>query len=56
MTFYVTELKECMGKVISEYPYIKVLSIPQQFNGQWRALAIVNESLCIIELKIKEKE
>jgi hypothetical protein len=51
----------CVGKIISEHPFVKLLSIPkceihETLPGiaieQWTALAQVNESLAIIEVKL----
>ena len=41
-------------KVISEEPYIKLLSNPHYVNGRWEAMAQINTSLCVIEVNIYE--
>lgn len=47
----------CINTIISETPYIKILSIPKQDkNGIWTALAQVNSSLAVVELKVTIKE
>lgn len=59
------ELKDCVGKVINEQPYVKILNqpkyeeyelVPGFIIGRWECLAIVNTSLCHIELKITEQQ
>jgi hypothetical protein len=56
-------MKELVDKVISEHPFVKILSEPryQEYEivpglsvRRWEALAQVNESLAIIELSVKE--
>ena len=58
-------IQDCVGKIISEQPYVKILNepkyeeyqlIPGMVNGRWTCLAQVNESLCYIELKIIEQQ
>lgn len=44
------------GKVIQENPYIKLLSNPEYRNERWEALAQVNSSLCLIEVKPVKRE
>lgn len=50
------------GTVISEHPYVKLITAPAYYEeevvsgvtkGEWRALARVNETLCVIALKEK---
>jgi hypothetical protein len=59
----VPNMKELVDKVISEHPFVKILSEPryQEYEivpglsvRRWEALAQVNESLAIIELSVKE--
>ena len=44
----------CIGKVISELPFVKLLSIPNwnKENKRWECLAQVNECLAIIEVNL----
>lgn len=53
--------ESCIGAVISEVPYVKLLSIPhceilEPLPGvqveQWVALAQVNDCLAIVELQV----
>jgi hypothetical protein len=57
-------LKECVGRVISERPYVKILAeptyiedevVPGMLNGEWRALAQVNETLALITVTMREQ-
>ena len=49
-------LASCVGTVISEAPFVKILSVPRQRDGQWIALAQVNEVLALIEVRISFPE
>jgi hypothetical protein len=45
--------ESCIGTVISETPYVKLLSIPERdAYGSFRALAQVNSSLALIEVAL----
>lgn len=61
MTPTAAQLEAFAGKVISEHPYVKLLAAPHYYEeecvpgltkGEWRALAQVNESLCVITVNI----
>lgn len=47
--------KSCIGTVISEYPFVRLLSIPKDAGGHWTALAQVNSMLAIVEVRITPK-
>jgi hypothetical protein len=58
-----TNIDECVGKIISEHPFVKILAKPvlQEYEllpglivRRWEALAQVNEALVIVELKVTE--
>jgi hypothetical protein len=58
-------VSDCVGQVISERPYVKVLSrprleidevVPGLVQERWIAVAQVNEDLCIVELSVQEIE
>lgn len=55
---------DCVGKVISENPYVKILNKPRYDEdeivpgfviGRWTALAQVNGTLAFVELKVTEQ-
>jgi len=48
--------KSCIGTVISEVPYVELLSIPRQEDNKWIATANVNGMLAIVELKVTKLE
>lgn len=59
MTF--ENLQDAVGKVISDKPYVKILALPRYREyelvpgmvvGRWEALAQVNHTLAMVELKI----
>jgi hypothetical protein len=46
----VKRLSDLEGRWIS--PSTKILTKPKVENGRWTALAIVEDMLCVVELKI----
>jgi len=48
----VDKIEDVEGKWVNEY--VKVLTVPKFQDGMWKALAIVHQALCVIELNIKE--
>lgn len=43
--------------VISEYPrYVELLSNPSLHDGEWRALANVDNQLCVVVVRISPKK
>ena len=42
--------------VISENPYIELLTNPRLYDSEWRALANVNFQLCVVVVKINRRE
>ena len=45
--------ESCIGTVIrDEGPYVKLLSVPKQEDGQWTAVAQVDGTLAIIALTV----
>lgn len=60
----VDTVADVKGKIIHEHPYIKVLSVPRLevyeivpgwSVERWEALAQVNETLCVVELVVREQ-
>jgi len=56
------QLESFVGKVISERPYVKLLSAPTWYEeecvvgvplGEWRALAQVEQTVAVIAVKVK---
>lgn len=40
--------------VISEYPnYVELLDNPRKVDGEWRAVANVNQQLCVVVVSLK---
>ena len=57
-------LQAAVGQVISEQPYVKLLTLPRyeqeeivpgMVEGRWTAVAQVEEMLCVVELKVEEQ-
>lgn len=48
-------LDSVVGKVISEMPYVKVLTKPRQVDGRWQAVAQVDTMLAIIAVTVTPK-
>jgi hypothetical protein len=49
-------LEAAAGAVISEAPYVELITAPQCYDGEWRALANVNGALCVVALKVTPEE
>lgn len=50
------QLEGWRGKVISEVPYVQLLSVPAWVDGEWRAVANVAGMLCLIEVTLRRSE
>lgn len=50
--------KSWIDKVINEYPYVKLLSIPKfnEVEKRWECLAQVNTTLAFIEVTEKDND